>query len=273
MTRGAALARRCGSAARMQRIWENSFTSMSSCQSSSVSAANRPGRAPPALLTRMSSPPMAAAAAATNVAHLGGVGHVAGQRQRVAALPPGLRLRSSAAAASSSAAFREQIATAAPSASSSAAMALPSPLDPPVTMARRPASPRSTYSSPAALPRSRSLAPRPRRRRLSLGQLEQALRGGQNTSTSRQRVSVVHAPCGTQDGMTATSPLRMVRTSPSRSKVNSPSRTMTICSSSWTCRGAVAPGSKGRSSSCPSGRAPGGTRARAGTPPGSTSPR
>ena len=65
MTRGAALARRCGRAARMQRIWENSFTSMSSCQSSSVSVANRPGRAPPALLTRMSSPPRAAVAAAT----------------------------------------------------------------------------------------------------------------------------------------------------------------------------------------------------------------
>ena len=74
--------------------------------------------------------------------------------------------------------------------------------------------------------------------------LSRLCRGGQNTSTSRQWLSVVHAPCGTHDGTTATSPLRIVRTSPSRSKMNSPSSTMTICSSSCTCRGASAPGSK-----------------------------
>src|SRR4029077_10085606 len=74
--------------------------------------------------------------------------------------------------------------------------------------------------------------------------LSRLLRGGQKTSTSRQWLSVVQAPCGTQAGTTATSPLRMVRTSPSRAKGNSPSSTMTICSSSCTCRGASVPGWK-----------------------------
>src|SRR5215472_14325554 len=45
MTRGAPLSRRCGSAARVQRICENSLVSMSVRQSSSVSVANWPGLA------------------------------------------------------------------------------------------------------------------------------------------------------------------------------------------------------------------------------------
>ena len=126
----------------MQRIWENSLTSVSACQSSSVSAANRPGRAPPALLTRMSTPPSAAAAPSTNAVTCSG--SVTSQASAtIWALSPAC-LASAAAASSSSAACREQIATAAPSASSSAAMARPRPLEPPVTTARRPASPRST---------------------------------------------------------------------------------------------------------------------------------
>src|SRR6266566_9981023 len=52
ITRGALLPRKCGSDALVQRICENSFTSMSACQSSSVRVANWPGRGPPALLTR-----------------------------------------------------------------------------------------------------------------------------------------------------------------------------------------------------------------------------
>ena len=98
MTRGAGLRRRCGRAARVQRTWENSLTSMSACQSSSVSAANRPGRAAPALLTRMSAPPSAADAAATNESTW--AGSVTSQASAVTAPP---EAASSAAAWSSSA--------------------------------------------------------------------------------------------------------------------------------------------------------------------------
>ena len=146
-------------------------------------------------------------------------------------------------------------------------MALPRPFEPPVTIGPAAGQP-EVHLGLAGLRR-----PRPRRRSpaaCASASLSRLCRGGQNTSTSRQWLSVVQAPCGTQAGMTATSPLRIVRTSPSRSKVNSPSRTMTICSSSWTCRGRLGAGLEAaRSWSWPAGRAPAGTRARARTRPAS----
>src|SRR3954447_6999506 len=69
------------------------------------------------------------------------------------------------------------------------------------------------------------------------------LRGGLKTSTSRQVVSCVRAPCETQGGTTATSPARIVRDSPSIQNSNSPSSTMTIYSSTCTWVGASVFGS------------------------------
>src|SRR5579875_499885 len=135
ITRGAGLRRSSGSAARVQRIWARSLTSMSACQSSSVSVAKVPGRAPPALLTRMSMPPIAVAAASMNALTWPGSVTSQGSAVTFPSLPPDRP----AAAVISSSACREQIVTLAPSASSSAAMARPSPLEPPVTTARRPA--------------------------------------------------------------------------------------------------------------------------------------
>src|SRR5579859_295926 len=143
ITRGASLPRRCGRAARVHRIWANSLTSVSASQSASDSVANRPGRAAPALLTRMSTPPSAAAAAATNDSTC--PGSVTSQGSATI-FPP--RAASSAATSPRSASLREQMTTSAPSASSSAAIALPSPLVPPVTIARRPVRPRSIPGSP-----------------------------------------------------------------------------------------------------------------------------
>ena len=109
MTRGAALRRSRDRAARVQRIWESTLTSKSACQSASLSDSNRPGRAPPALLTRMSiapSWPRADAASSMNTATW--AGSVTSQRIATT-VPPSLP--SSAAASSSSASFREQMTT------------------------------------------------------------------------------------------------------------------------------------------------------------------
>jgi hypothetical protein len=54
-------ARMWGTTAREHRIIENSFTSRSACQSSSLRVSKAPGWTPPALLTRMSMPPRASA--------------------------------------------------------------------------------------------------------------------------------------------------------------------------------------------------------------------
>src|SRR5215213_378744 len=136
-------ARMCGSTSREQRISEKSLTSRSAAQFSSESVSNVPGWAPPALLTRQSIPPSASAVRAT--------------RSRTCS------------------SLREQIATRAPSATSSRAIASPMPFEPPVTSARRPSRPSFTSSvgrrptrraSPAAAGRrcrrrASSRAPRP----------------------------------------------------------------------------------------------------------------
>src|SRR5579875_477950 len=104
ITRGAGLRRSSGSAARVQRIWARSLTSMSACQSSSVSVAKVPGRAPPALLTRMSMPPIAVAAASMNALTWPGSVTSQGSAVTFPSLPPDRP----AAAVISSSACREQ---------------------------------------------------------------------------------------------------------------------------------------------------------------------
>src|SRR3984885_3769995 len=120
MTRAARLCRSIGSAARVQRTCDMTLTSKSPSRSASDSVSNRPGRAAPALLTRMSIPPRADSAWLMNA--VTSSGSVTSQRN-ANTVPPGLR--SSAAASSSSASLREQMTTCAPSASSSAGIALP----------------------------------------------------------------------------------------------------------------------------------------------------
>ena len=142
ITRGLLLCRRSGSAARVHRIWANSFLDVGLPVVVVDRVPNCPGRAAPAFDEPDVQPASADAEYRDEPGDLTGIcGHPT-VVATITAWPAACR-SSQAAAAVSSASFREQIATLAPSASSSAAIALPSPFEPPVTMARRPVSPRS----------------------------------------------------------------------------------------------------------------------------------
>src|SRR5215510_13882965 len=135
--------------ARAQRSAPTYFTLKSWIKSSSttlsigpVAVAEPPGGEP--LFTRMCSPPSCAAAWATILSTCSLL---------VTSVAMGMTRRpvsaANSCAASSSGPFeRAQIATSAPSRASSSAMALPTPRLPPVTIATRPASSRSTAPPP-----------------------------------------------------------------------------------------------------------------------------
>src|SRR5829696_1112480 len=141
-------ARMCGSTSREQRISENSFTSRSATQVASFSVSKLPGCAPPALLTRQSIPPNASAERATRSRTCSG---------SVTSAACAYSAPMSAAVARISSSFREQVATRAPSATSSRAIASPRPFDPPVTSTRRPSRP--SFTSCAGTRRSRRASP------------------------------------------------------------------------------------------------------------------
>src|SRR5438132_306523 len=126
----------CGSRMRQKRIWANSFRSRSACHCSSVSVSDGPRVDCPALLTKISTLPnseltclqAASIAAAFETSQL------------IAETLPFATFWISPLASASVAASRARIATSAPEAANSLAIASPRPLLPPVTIALLPCS-------------------------------------------------------------------------------------------------------------------------------------